>query len=188
MTEIVSPRFGLAKHTETGKTGDPAKQAAKITTTATDAARRKFTPEFMNRIDKVVVFKPLGRAELERIIEIELDAVRTRVAGSTLSGNRPLQIEVTDRAKHHLLMKGSDSRYGARPLKRALDRFLVQPLANLIATRQVNGGDMVSVDHREGENLSFIKFDPNAEPKPPEKKYRAAPFSASEFLTEMGPI
>jgi len=110
-----------------------------------EAARRKFTPEFMNRIDKTVTFHPLGAGELRKVLEIELDDVQRRIENARL-GNR-YRLDVTDSARDFLLMEGTDVRYGARPLKRALERLLVQPFSNLIATGQIRNGDCIQVTH-----------------------------------------
>jgi len=117
------------------------------------AARRNFTPEFMNRLDKVVVFKPLGGDELNRIIDIELDMVQERIH----SAGKSFFINVTESARALLLTEGTDLRYGARHLKRAIERLLVQPLANLIASGQIRRGDAIRVTHREGTaGLTFF--------------------------------
>jgi ATP-dependent Clp protease ATP-binding subunit ClpA len=116
----------------------------KISRAAVEAARRKFTPEFMNRLDKVVVFRPLGTPELRGILSIELDAVQERIF--TVPNLSPFMITVTEPAREFLLREGTDLHYGARHLKRAIDRFLVHPLSNLIATGQVSGGDVIRID------------------------------------------
>ncbi|HLI86551.1 MAG TPA: AAA family ATPase [Bryobacteraceae bacterium] len=116
----------------------------KVMRAGVEAARRKFTPEFMNRIDKTVVFRPLGEGELRKILSIELNMVQQRVFNST---NGALFVfSLTDPAKDFLLAEGTDLKYGARHLKRAIDRLLVHPLSNLIATGQVRGGDLIRVD------------------------------------------
>jgi len=120
--------------------------ANRMSRSATEAARRKFTPEFINRLDKITVFQPLGPAELRRIVEIELEAVRRRIAKQ--AADRSFEFTVTDEAKNFLLEQGTDIRYGARHLKRAIDRLVVQPLASLIASDQVRGGDVLTVDHK----------------------------------------
>jgi ATP-dependent Clp protease ATP-binding subunit ClpA len=120
--------------------------ASRMSRSATEAARRKFTPEFINRLDKITVFQPLGPAELRRIVEIELEAVRRRIAKQ--AADRSFEFTVTDEAKNFLLEQGTDIRYGARHLKRAIDRLVVQPLASLIASDQVRGGDVLTVDHK----------------------------------------
>ncbi len=127
----------------------------KVERTAVEAARRKFSPEFMNRIDKLVVFHPLNRDQLETVLEIELGMVQKRVL-DTATGK--FLFRVTDSGREFLLREGTDQRYGARHLKRAIERYLVYPLANLLATQQVRMGDLVRVDwdgiHNE---LTFVR-------------------------------
>ncbi len=106
----------------------------KVERTAIEAARRKFSPEFMNRLDKVVVFHPLQRNQLEEVLEIELGQVQQRVL-ETARGQ--FLFRVTSAAREFLLTEGTDQRYGARHLKRAIERNIVYPLANLLATEQV---------------------------------------------------
>jgi ATP-dependent Clp protease ATP-binding subunit ClpB len=120
------------------------KLAAKVTHAGTEAARRRFTPEFINRIDKTVVFHPLGEEHLREILDIELGALQRRIWES--SRNVAFAISVTDPAKDYLLREGTDIRYGARHLRRAIDRTVVRPISNLIATHQVHAGDLVRVD------------------------------------------
>jgi len=126
----------------------------KITRTATEAARRKFSPEFMNRIDKVVVFKTLKAEHLEQILEIELGMVQQRILQAT--GNAQFVFSCTPKVKKFLLQEGTDNKYGARHLKRAIEKNVVFPLANLVATGQLKLGDFVRIDMQEGK-LSFIK-------------------------------
>jgi ATP-dependent Clp protease ATP-binding subunit ClpB len=118
------------------------------------AARRKFTPEFINRLDKIVVFQPLGQEELRRILDIELEMVQERILNAA---DKSFVINVTESAREFLLLEGTDSRYGARHLKRAIERLLVQPLANLIASGQIRRGDCVRVSHRN-DSLSLVFF------------------------------
>ena len=134
----------------------------KVQRTAVEAARRKFSPEFMNRLDKVVVFHPLKREQLEEVLEIELGQVQQRVL-ETAKGQ--FLFRVTTPGKEFLLQEGTDQRYGARHLKRSIERHVVYPLANLLATEQVHLGDLVCIDWdksqdrltfiREGENLAM---------------------------------
>jgi ATP-dependent Clp protease ATP-binding subunit ClpB len=134
----------------------------KVERTAIEAARRKFSPEFMNRLDKVVVFHPLHRNQLEEVLEIELGQVQQRVL-ETARGQ--FLFRVTSAAREFLLTEGTDQRYGARHLKRAIERNIVYPLANLLATEQVHIGDLIGIDFnkkescltftREGENLTM---------------------------------
>jgi ATP-dependent Clp protease ATP-binding subunit ClpB len=126
----------------------------KINRTATEAARRKFSPEFMNRIDKVVVFKTLKPEHLEQILEIELGMVQQRILQAT--GNAQFVFSCTPKVKKFLLQEGTDNKYGARHLKRAIEKNVVFPLANLVATSQLKLGDFVRIDMQDNK-LSFIK-------------------------------
>lgn len=121
---------------------------AKMETTALDAARRKFTPEFMNRIDKAIVFRPLQPLHMEKILDIELDMVQQRFL-HTLNG-RQFMCQCSPAFKTLLLADGTDSKYGARHLKRSIEKNLVQPLANLVATGQIQQGDVVVADYKAG--------------------------------------
>jgi len=127
----------------------------KVTRTAQAAARRKFSPEFMNRLDKVVVFHPLRTAQLEQILEIELGMVQQRVL-NTIKGQ--FQFRVTSAARARLLSEGTDIKYGARHLKRAIERNIVHPVANLLTTGQLQPEDVLCVDwDQDGERLVFEK-------------------------------
>jgi ATP-dependent Clp protease ATP-binding subunit ClpA len=127
----------------------------KVERTAVEAARRKFSPEFMNRLDKIVVFHPLRRAQLEQVLEIELGQVQQRVL-ETAKGQ--FLFRVTIEGRDFLLQEGTDQRYGARHLKRAIERHVVYPLANLLATEQVHLGDLVCIDwNKEQARLTFVR-------------------------------
>jgi ATP-dependent Clp protease ATP-binding subunit ClpB len=127
----------------------------RVEKTAVEAAKRKFAPEFINRIDKVVVFHPLQRDELEQILEIELSRVQQRVM-ETAKGR--FLFRVTPAARELLLREGTDLRYGARHLKRAIERFVVYPLARLVATDQLSLGDILLIDRQSGdEGLAFLR-------------------------------
>src|SRR6201988_3182340 len=127
----------------------------KVERTAVEAARRKFSPEFMNRLDKVVVFHPLRREQLEEVLDIELGQVQQRVL-ETERGQ--FLFRVTPAGRDFLLQEGTDQRYGARHLKRAIERHVVYPLANLLATEQVHLGDLICIDwNKEQGCLSFVR-------------------------------
>jgi ATP-dependent Clp protease ATP-binding subunit ClpB len=115
------------------------------------AARAKFTPEFINRLDKIVVFKPLGQDELRKIVDIEIGMVEERIQRA--AAGKPFVMNVTEGAREFLLTEGADSRYGARHLKRAIERLLVQPLSNLIASGQIQRGDSIRITYRDGSPL-----------------------------------
>ena len=127
----------------------------KVEKAAVEAAKRKFAPEFMNRIDKTIVFHPLRSEQLEQILEIELEMVQQRVF-ETMKGRFLFRVMPT--ARGFLLREGTDLRYGARHLKRAIERHLVYPLASMLATEQVGLGDVVSIDwDGSEEGLKFSK-------------------------------
>src|SRR6266436_2604053 len=151
MTGLVGGGFGFApKAVQVDSSLDE-----KINRTAVDAARRKFSPEFMNRIDKVVVFKTLRPEHLEQILEIELGMVQQRVLMA--AGAHQFVFNCTSKVKEYLLSEGTDPKYGARHLKRAIERHLVFPLANLVATGQVKLGDFIRVDLLGESKLTFVK-------------------------------
>ncbi|MBS1793501.1 MAG: ATP-dependent Clp protease ATP-binding subunit [Acidobacteria bacterium] len=154
MSEMISGGIGFAP-TKTGKASEDTEIDTKIYRTALEAAKRKFSPEFMNRIDKVVVFRSLREHHLRQILDIELRDVQARI---TESAGTKFIFECTDEAKEFLLKEGIDLKYGARHLKRAIERFLVYPLSNLVATEQVETGDLVMVDFdEENDKLTFAK-------------------------------
>jgi ATP-dependent Clp protease ATP-binding subunit ClpA len=126
----------------------------KVEKSATEAAKRKFAPEFMNRIDKAIVFHPLRAEQLEQILEIELAMVQQRVLDTE---NGRFLFRVTRPGKDFLLREGTDLRYGARHLKRSIERNLVYPMASLLATQQIALGDVVAVDWNDEVGLTFIK-------------------------------
>ena len=120
-----------------------------------ESARRKFSPEFMNRLDKVVVFHLLKRADLDEVLEIELRQVQKRVLDST---TRPFFFRITNEGREFLLEEGTDQRYGARHLKRAIERNVVCPLSRLLATGQLHQGDLLLIDRQHGdEGLVFLR-------------------------------
>ncbi len=151
MNEMINGSMGFA---QTPAQMD-AKLDQKIDRTAVEAARRKFSPEFMNRIDKVVVFRMLRREHLEQILEIELGLVQQRILQAT--GNNQFVFSCTVPVKQFLLREGTDLRYGARHLKRAIERNIVFPLANLVATGQVKLGDFIRIDIDSKDKLTFVK-------------------------------
>ena len=154
MSDMISGGIGFAP-TKQGTPKEDNEIDSKIYRTALEAAKRKFSPEFMNRIDKVVVFRSLKEHHLRQILNIELRAVQDRI---TESAGTKFIFECTDSAKEYLLGEGIDLKYGARHLKRAIERFLVYPLSNLVATQQVETGDFVMIDFDTGKNgLVFTK-------------------------------
>jgi ATP-dependent Clp protease ATP-binding subunit ClpA len=154
MSELISGGMGFVP-TQGAKNPNDSEVDQKIYRTAVEAARRKFSPEFMNRIDKVVVFRSLKEHHLRQILELELASVQDRIMRS--AGTK-FVFQCSDAAKDMLLKEGIDYKYGARHLKRSIERFLVYPLSNLVATDQVGLGDLVHVDMHDTQNkLVFSK-------------------------------
>jgi ATP-dependent Clp protease ATP-binding subunit ClpB len=151
ITELVTGRIGFAR---SGRKPDDALDG-KVERTALGAARRKFSPEFMNRLDKVVVFQSLRAPHLEQILDIELAMVQKRVLDAA---REKFLLRVTPTARGFLLREGTDVTYGARHLKRAIERYIVYPLANLLSTGQVRLGDVLCIDWDElKQRLLFEK-------------------------------
>lgn len=156
MNDILSGGLGFAKPKKLEQIIDN-RVDEKITRSAQEAARRKFSPEFMNRIDKIVVFKMLKPEHLEHILEIELGMVQQRILQAT--GNHQFVFSCTPAVKSFLLVEGTDPKYGARHLKRAIEKNIVFPLANLVATGQIKLGDFIRIDMKE----SIFTFTKEAE-------------------------
>jgi ATP-dependent Clp protease ATP-binding subunit ClpA len=155
ISELISGGIGFAPSHVSVNTGETEVEQ-KIYHTALEAARRKFSPEFMNRIDKVVVYRPLKEHHLRQIVNLELQAVQDRIMHSV---GAKFVLQYSDAAKDMLLREGLDLRYGARHIKRSIERFLVYPLSSLIATGQMQSGDVVHVDvNRKTRKLAFMKY------------------------------
>jgi ATP-dependent Clp protease ATP-binding subunit ClpB len=149
---LASPRLGF--QVESG-CENMERIDQRISRVGTEAARRKFTPEFINRLDKIVVFRSLGIEALRSILDLELDAITRRIQ---MAAPKPFFLEVMESARAFLLAEGTDARYGARHLKRSIERLLVQPLSNLIASGQVRSRDCVRVTHnRSAPELDFFR-------------------------------
>jgi ATP-dependent Clp protease ATP-binding subunit ClpB len=153
MNDILTGGLGFAKSKNSEKVVD-TRLDEKITRTAQEAARRKFSPEFMNRIDKMVVFKTLKPEHLEHILEIELGMVQQRILQAT--GNQQFVFSCTAPVKKFLLSEGTDPKYGARHLKRSIEKNIVFPLANLVATGQIKLGDFIRIDMKDSR-MTFTK-------------------------------
>jgi ATP-dependent Clp protease ATP-binding subunit ClpA len=165
MSALMSPRLGfhaaVARENAANGTVDED-MGGKLARSGVEAARRKFTPEFMNRLDKIVTFQPLGSTELKKILDIELNLVQQRIFNT--SNDRAFVFTVSDSSKDFLLEQGTDLKYGARHLKRAIERLLVQPMSNLIATDQVRGGDWIRIDYNDSARA--LRFAREAEGLP----------------------
>jgi ATP-dependent Clp protease ATP-binding subunit ClpB len=168
ITELMEGGMGFIQPKDKPATG----LDEKVERTAVEAARRKFSPEFMNRLDKVVVFHPLHKEQLQEVLDIELGQVQQRVL-DTAKGQ--FLFRVTPAGRDFLLQEGTDQRYGARHLKRAIERHVVYPLANLLATDQVNLGDLVCIDWDKTNNrLTFVREGEGALVEPAARRAGAA--------------
>jgi ATP-dependent Clp protease ATP-binding subunit ClpC len=117
------------------------------------ALREAFRPEFLNRVDEIIIFEPLTEKELAQIVGLMIDEVRSRLT------DREVDFQVTDRAKQELVREGFDRQYGARPLRRTIQRRIENPLARRILEGEFNEGDVAQVDFEEGE-FRFSKAAP----------------------------
>jgi ATP-dependent Clp protease ATP-binding subunit ClpB len=115
----------------------------------TEELRRHFRPEFLNRVDDIIVFHSLSEEHLKQIVEIQLAGLRKRLA------ERRIELELSDAARTHLVRSGYDPNYGARPLKRAIQREVETPLARRILSGEVRDGQRVRVDVDPAGNLRF---------------------------------
>ena len=122
-----------------------------------DALRRQFRPEFLNRIDEIVVFHSLSREQLKQIVEIQLGHLRARLA------ERHIILDLTDDAREHLAATGYDPNYGARPLKRAIQKELETPLGKLLLKGEINDGQKVIVDRDGARGALTFNVQRNAE-------------------------
>ncbi|MBS1810053.1 MAG: ATP-dependent Clp protease ATP-binding subunit [Acidobacteria bacterium] len=152
MSEMVTGGVGFGSFTPQKNSDDLDQKLYRV---AIEAARRQFSPEFMNRIDKTVVFRSLKQNYLQQILELEIKQVQKRI----LHGQSPnFLFQCSSAAQTFLLDEGFDSKYGARHLKRGIERFLVSPLANLVANGQIQACDLINIDLDPHRNkLTFAR-------------------------------
>ena len=156
ISELIEGRIGFAGPQQPNNVEmSQVAMDEKIRRTAVQAASRNFSPEFMNRIDKVVVFHSLNEGHLRQIIDLELRELQERIMRSAKTW---FFFSCSESVKNVLLREGVDSRYGARHLKRAIERLLVMPLSNLVASGQVSVGDSIYADlDHNGSDISFVR-------------------------------
>src|SRR5881396_721502 len=131
-----------------------------VETKVLELLRQTFKPEFLNRVDDVIIFRPLSNEDIARIVDLQIQRFERLVA------ERKLTLEVTPAAKHLLVAEGYDPVYGARPLKRSIQRLLQNPLALAVLEGQFTEGDRVRVDRaKDGTRLTFERI-PAAAPEP----------------------
>jgi ATP-dependent Clp protease ATP-binding subunit ClpB len=131
--------------------GRPGTDVQAIREAALENLRAEFRPEFLNRVDEIVVFRPLTRDHVGRIVEIQLGRLRK------LLGERRIGIEMTEAAREAIADAGYDPVYGARPLKRAIQRMIQDPLATRLLRGEFKPGDTVVVDEGPDGNVTFTK-------------------------------
>jgi ATP-dependent Clp protease ATP-binding subunit ClpB len=151
MSDLVQGGIGFAPHDALADND----LDSKIERTASEAARKKFSPEFMNRLDKVVVFHTLRPEQLERVLDLELAKVQKRIMDAI--GQSHFTFRCLPEVKKWLLKEGTDPKYGARHLKRVIERRIVYALANLVATRQIASGECVEIALKPDGTLAFTK-------------------------------
>jgi ATP-dependent Clp protease ATP-binding subunit ClpA len=149
MQQLLRPRFTLVR-----QEASSAPSPAKLKDVAEQAARRHFSPEFMNRIDGIFTFQPLSRRTLARILDNMIAEIQSLL--DVRMPSRELRLDVRPSARRLLLEKGTSPEYGARELKRALFRLLLHPLAALLAHGTVEAGSAIIVQAaRGGARLAF---------------------------------
>jgi ATP-dependent Clp protease ATP-binding subunit ClpA len=138
----INPQFGLTPSTgsDIGRLGPTL-------------ARKKFTPEFMNRIDRVVTFKPLSADTVDKILDLEIAALQARLTNSTRVP--PFRLMYTKEARQVLLSQGTDTHYGARALSRCIDRLVMLPLVNMISASMIESGASIIIGSTDGKELTF---------------------------------
>ncbi|HEV8364858.1 MAG TPA: ATP-dependent chaperone ClpB [Gemmatimonadaceae bacterium] len=125
-----------------------------VETQVTAALRQTFKPEFLNRVDDIIMFRPLGQEHISQIVELQFERVRQLLA------ERKITLELTDRAKQLLAAEGYDPAFGARPLKRAIQRLVQNPLALQLLEGKFSDGDHIVADVAADETLTFVKAEP----------------------------
>jgi len=129
-----------------------------------NALKRAFAPEFLNRIDDVIVFNSLGKEEIFKIIDIELAALFGRVHALGY------QIELTEAAKDFIADKGYDSQFGARPLKRAIQKYLEDPIAEEILKGELGDAETMVVDYDKDSNEIKVSAQKNSGKEPKQEE------------------
>jgi ATP-dependent Clp protease ATP-binding subunit ClpC len=130
-----------------------------------NALRKAFSPEFLNRVDDMIMFKSLSREDIHKIIDIELEKLHDRIKGMGYF------VESTEKAKDFILEKGYDEKFGARPMKRAIQKFIEDPLAEEIINANLVEGDTILLDHEEGKEELKVTI---KKPKAPKKSASGA--------------
>ena len=154
MMKEINPDFGFQSAQPAARTD----LTSKLQNIALVAVRKRFSPEFVNRIDCIITYQPLTAESLAAILDIQITDLQSHV--NTRLGNRSFTLDVPFETRQFLLQKGTSAEFGARELNRTIHRFLTQPLATLVATNQINAGARVRVDiSKDGEKLDIRAHD-----------------------------
>ncbi len=128
-----------------------------LTSAVMTQIQKRFTPEFVNRIDHTIIFNRLGKDQLKRVLQIELDAIQNRIYVASSTNSAPVfMLRWSPSLKEFLLEKGTDLKSGARELKRVIEREIVLPLSNLVSSASITEGDIITVD-TEGDEIVFYR-------------------------------
>jgi len=120
-------------------------QQANLKEKILEALRNYFRPEFLNRIDEIIIFNPLNRKDIQMIVNLQLEKIITRLSA------RGIKLEISSEAKNYLAQKGYDPNYGARPLKRLIEKEILDPLAEKIINNEINGKQKVLVKIKDNK-------------------------------------
>lgn len=150
MARELVPNFGFGAM---GSAADAKKQARKLENVSMAAVRRKFSPEFINRIDSIVTYQPLDQSSLERILDQLIEDFQLHIANRL--GPRGFSIDVPEESRQFLLKRGTSVAYGARELKRTIHKHLIQPIAAMVANGLIEPGSRVQASCNDGERLDI---------------------------------
>jgi ATP-dependent Clp protease ATP-binding subunit ClpA len=144
MQEALGPGIGFSRSSGEAVDGD----STRLESIAMRAARRSFSPEFLNRIDSIVTYQPLSEEALQEILDIQLRELQQHI--DVRLGVRGFRVEVTPKGRRYLISQGASAEYGAREIRRALHRYVTQPIASMLADGRVRAGGRIRVDHPAG--------------------------------------
>ena len=157
-----------------GKGNKDEQSYEKMKDTLMKEIERYFRPEFIGRLDDVIVFRPLGREHLEKIVELELNKVTKRLV------DHGLKIDLTQEAKEFLIEKGTNNDFGARPLRRAIEQHVEDPLSEEILRGSFKGKDLIRISVKtEADNTKHLYFDALVEKDQPKKEMAQAASDAT---------
>jgi ATP-dependent Clp protease ATP-binding subunit ClpA len=149
MTKLLKPAFGFESVSER----DGGALESKLQAVGLAAVRRRFSPEFVNRIDSVITYKPLSEESLATILDIQLDELQRHIFRRL--GPRAFGLNVTKQARSVLIRNGASERYGARELKRTIHRQVIQPIAAMAVSGRIEPGDVGRVEAEGSGSLRF---------------------------------